>query len=64
MANHKHILRYNLREKRYYRFDVVRDILLEIGKEEYHTLKKENEDADKASTTDNQSQSTDENNNP
>jgi hypothetical protein len=44
MAKAKHILRYNLREKRYFKFDVVRDYLMEISKEEYHALKKENEE--------------------
>lgn len=46
MAKAKHILRYNLRERRYFKFDVVLDILLEISKEEYHALKKANEEPD------------------
>lgn len=40
----KHILRYNLAERRYFKFDVVRNYLMEISKEEYHALKKENEE--------------------
>lgn len=49
MAQPKHILRYDFRNKRYFRFDVVLDYALEISKEEYHKLKEENEAAEKAS---------------